>query len=369
MILKSIKEWAAERGCLLGVAPVRPFAGGKAALVWREEQGLSTPFVSGRLEERYEPLLLYPVARALVVIARPNPQPLQPPGPGEGLIANYARGRDYHIQLRSLLQGVAAKLEDAGAKLTAIQVDNGPLLEREAAYYAGLGYYGANCNLIVPGYGSDVALAVLVTDLELEPGEPIATAACNNCGKCMAACPTAAITSPGRLDPQRCLSYLTQTRGVIPVGLRLLLGQRIWGCDVCQEVCPANRYERLSRGASRIKTRADSIFIPNLATIISLTNREYKQVFGGTALAWRGKTSLQRNAVIALGNRGEVDALPSLEQAIAAPAAVVRGHAAWALGRLGSQGRLVLERAWKRETDPYVLHEITRALDDKKACE
>lgn len=365
MLRKRISARAVERGCRLGVAPVRSFTAGKTMLEWRAKEGLSTPFACGTLEERYEPLLLYPAARSLIVIARPNPQPLRQYEPGQGFIANYARGRDYHHSLRSLLQELATMLTDAGAKLTAIQVDNGPLLEREAAFYAGLGYYGANCNLIAPGYGSDIALGMLVTDLELEPDKPLTVTSCNNCGKCMAACPTGALIAPGRLVPQRCLSYLTQIRGVIPVELRPLMGERIWGCDVCQEFCPANRSERLEVAPGEGQAGGLLITIPGLTAIISMSNREYQQVFGGTALAWRGKTSLQRNAVIALGNRGEVSALASLEQAIRAPAAVVRGHAAWALGRLGPQGRPVLDRAWKREKAPYVLQEITGALEHK----
>lgn len=366
MVLKKIKNWARSRGLVLGVAPVRPFIRGKAAMEWRVERGLTTPFASGRLEERYQPLFLYPTARSLVVVARPNPEPGRLPEPGEGLIANYALGTDYHDELKSFLQELAVILKNKGAGLAAVQVDNGPLLEREAAYLAGLGYYGANCNLIIPGYGSDMALGLLVTDLELEPGEPITPATCNNCGSCVAACPTAALLAPGRLDPQRCLSYLTQVRGVIPVELRPLLGQRIWGCDTCQEVCPANWRERLGlRSSGKVFFPAAPTHYPSLAAIIAMDRENYKRVFGGTALAWRGKTNLQRNAVIALGNWGEPLALDPLQQALQAPSAVLRGHAAWALGRLGPNGRLPLEKAWKREADPYVLQEIERALDDK----
>lgn len=367
MLLKKIRDWAGSRGLLLGVAPTRPFTGGQAALEWRLARGYTTPFVCGRLEERYQPLLLYPAARSIIVVAKPCLEPEKPPESGQGWIANYALGVDYHFQLKSFLRELAFILEENGAKLVAIQVDNGPLLEREAAYLSGLGYYGANCNLIIPGYGSHMALGLLLTDLELEPGVPITAAACINCGRCVAACPTDALKAPGRLNPQRCLSYLTQARGIIPLEMRPLLGQRIWGCDTCQEVCPVNQRERLQiRSSGKAYFQAATTTYLDLAAIITMDNRDFNRAFKNTALAWRGKTCLQRNAAVALGNWGEVTALEYLQQALLAPSVVLRGHAAWALGRLGPEGRFSLEKAWKRETEPYVQQEIERAVAANK---
>ncbi|QGP92391.1 Epoxyqueuosine reductase [Neomoorella glycerini] len=371
MLATELKDWAVRRGLVLGIAPVRPFERGEAALKWRAERGLRTPFASGRPEERCQPCLLYPAARSLVVVARPHPEPAGPPGPGEGLIARYALGPDYHAVLQGHLRDLAGLLQQGGAGLAAIQVDSGPLLEREAACLAGLGYYGASCNLIIPGLGSGASLGLVITDLELEPGVPLEPAVCEDCGRCLAACPAGALVAPGRLDPERCLSYLTQKRGVIPAELRPLFGRYIWGCDACQEVCPANRRERAAlrevarRQEGRVGVVAgggQELTWPDLATIITMDKEQFNRTFGPTALAWRGKTVLQRNAAIALGNLGDPGAMASLAQALRAPAAMLRGHAAWALGRLGAAGRPALEKARREETDPWVRREIEQAL-------
>ncbi len=366
MVLKKIKCWAELRGLVLGVAPVRLFEGGQRAFKWRSERKIATPFISSCSEKSCQPSMLYPTARSIIVIARPNLRSVSPSCPRQGIIANYALGKDYHHQLKSCLQELAVILKGKGAKLAVVQVDKGPLLEREAAYYAGLGYYGANCSLIVPGHGSYVTLGLLVTDLELEPGQPLEGAACDECGRCMVACPTNALRGPGRLDPRRCLSYLTQVRGIIPIESRSLMGQRIWGCDICQEVCPVNYHgqQQLS-DPKEILSSANIGICTDLATIITMSNQDFRRTFGGTALAWRGKTVLQRNAVIALGNRGEAGAVKYLKQAALAPSAILRGHTAWALGRLGREGRLFLEKVRKRETDTYVRQEIDKALEAK----
>lgn len=383
-LTKELKELAAMLGLVLGVAPVRPFERGREALAWLAGQGLATPFATGRPEERYRPDLLYPAARSLVVVARPHLRPARPPGPGEGRIARYAVGPDYHGELRASLKTLAAMLQRAGARLTVIQVDSGLILEREAAFLAGLGYYGASCNLIIPGLGTGCALGLLITDLELETGQPLTPATCCNCGRCLAACPTGALVAPGRLNPELCLSYLTQKRGVIPIELRPALGQYIWGCDACQEVCPENRpeFSRIARWSSgagpgvRLQevnggpgrelrgggTGTGPIY-PELVRIITMDKVSFNRVFGGTALAWRGKTILQRNAAIALGNLGDTRALTSLMQALRSPAAILRGHAAWALARLGPVARPALAGALAAETDQWVRREIRTALD------
>lgn len=384
MRTKELQAWAAARGLVLGVAPVRTFEEGRAALEWRTRQGFSTPFAAGRPEERYRPELLYPEARSLVVVARPHPPFFLQPGPGQGVIARYALGPDYHEELGDDLRELAGLLEAAGARLAIVQVDSGPLLEREAARLAGLGYYGASCNLIIPGLGTAFSLGLVITDLELEPGEPLAMATCRNCGRCLAACPTSALLAPGRMNPELCLSYLTQKRGFIPPELRPAMGGRIWGCDACQEVCPENRQaggaaslpgDRLLRAGSSCPGASDAagsppaepyhLTYPDLATILALDKASFNRIFKGTALAWRGKTVLQRNAAIALGNLGDPAARVPLQQALHAPAAILRAHAAWALGRLGPAGRRALAGAIATEGDPLVRREIQAALDGR----
>jgi len=237
-------------------------------------------------------------------------------------------------------------------------VDNGPLLEREAGFLSGLGYYGYNCSLIVPGLGSRIALGLIITDLELEPTLPLEGKRCQGCGRCLMACPTGALVLPYTLQPERCLSYLTQKRGFLAPELRPYLEQRLFGCDVCQDVCPENEGLNLT----------GALFVyPDLVQILALDPQRFNKLFGSTALAWRGKSVLQRNAAIALGNArcAEEAAVCALQEALTCPSPVVRGHAAWALGKLGlPEVRKSLKLAYEREIDPSVREEIEAALDN-----
>lgn len=365
MLSKRIFQWARAVGLILGIAPVQSFERGRAVLDWRYERGLESPFTVGSIEENCRPGLVYPWARSIIVTAKPNPRPENPPGPGEGFIAGYALGPDYHDNLGFLLQELAAILKDAGGSKTAVQVDKGPVLEREAACIAGLGYYGANCNLIVPGVGSQVTMGLVFTDLELEPGEPLSPPTCENCGRCISTCPVSALVAPGYLEPRRCLSYLTQVRGYIPHEMRSHMGRHIFGCDLCQEVCPANRREGRNPDIPRVRAGTVVVPYPDLEDITSMSKEQFDAFFCGTALAWRGRTVLQRNAVIAMGNSLDLKYLSSLESALRSPSPVVRGHAAWSLGRMGTPGSRVLTRARAGETDPRVREEIDRALEEK----
>lgn len=320
-----------------------------------------TPFVSGSLEQRCRPLSLYPGARTVIALAYPwyfpDPAPWKP---GQGIIAMSARGEDYHRVLRRRLEPLVSWLREQGARLVVTQVDNGPLLEREAAFWAGLGYYGYNCSLIVPGWGSWVALGLIVTDLEIEPTPYQEERRCKECGQCFAACPSGALIGPYILNPSRCLSYLTQKRGFLPREVRSLLGARLYGCDTCQEVCPEN--EGLSREQAQL---AKPFPFPDLVNVLQLDNHSFKEQFGATALAWRGKGVLKRNALIALGNSGYAteEAIKIMEQFLSSPSAILRAHAAWALGQLKvPHSHLALEMALQKEQDPMVRQELEKAL-------
>ncbi|MDK2821424.1 MAG: epoxyqueuosine reductase [Clostridia bacterium] len=374
MLIKDLKRWAGEKGLVLGVAPAQPFKRGKEALQWRVKMGLKTPFSTGKLEERYQPSLLYPEARSIIVVAMANKERKDNKLPGANFIASYAIGPDYHKELYVKLNGLVMLLKQAGAKLAAIQVDSGPLLEREAACLAGIGYYGDNCNLIIKGMGSQASLGLVITDLEIadkEKTEQNILNNCQNCGRCFSSCPTGALKAPGLLNPQLCLSYLTQRRGIIPVEFRPLMTNYIWGCDICQEVCPTNfkekqaisDWETINKHMDFPQKLQPESVISDLSRIISMDKADFNQIFGNTALAWRGKNILQRNTAIVLGNLANPAALAPLEQAIKSPSAVVRGHAAWALGRLGRVSRHILEKAFSEEKDKWVRHEIKTQLD------
>jgi epoxyqueuosine reductase len=242
-------------------------------------------------------------------------------------------------------------------------VDTGPLLDRAWAERSGVGWIGKNTNVIVQGRGSWTFLGEILTDLEIEPDQP-ARNHCGTCARCIAACPTGAIVGPYELDARRCISYLTiEHRGAIPLELRPAIGTRIFGCDDCQEVCPWNRFA--------VKT-VDPDFAerpeqqtPELIPLLSLDEDGFRARYQGTAIARAKRAGFARNVAVALGNLGDRRSIGALAVALAQdPEPVVRGHAAWAIGRIGGQAaRVALGEAVGREISREVLAEIHTALD------
>jgi epoxyqueuosine reductase len=212
-------------------------------------------------------------------------------------------------------------------------VDTGPHLERELAQRAGLGWIGKNCNLIHPRLGSYLFLGELLTDLELELDDPFSDERCGSCTACLDGCPTGALTAPHTLDARRCISYLTiEHRGAVPEAMRALVGDWVFGCDVCQEVCPWNR--RFARPTPEPAFRAAHSTL-DLLEMLALDEGAFRSRFRDTAL-WRAKrTGLARNAAVVLGNLGDATVTPALEHALNGLDPLVAEPVVWALGRLG----------------------------------
>ena len=291
--------------------------------------------------------------------------------PARGVIARYARGRDYHRVLKGKLLALAKRIEKhtpASARARAY-VDTGPILERELAQRAGLGWFGKSTMLIHPRRGSWFVLGALLVDVELDPDAPFAADHCGSCARCLDACPTGALL--GRdddgapvIDSTRCISYLTiELRGAIPRALRPAIGNRIFGCDICQEVCPFNgpKFVQLTREADfrpRPLTEA-----PPLLELIGMDEAAWDRFTRGSALRRAGRAGLLRNVAVALGNWGAEAAVPALARALEDVEPLVRGHAAWALGRIASAAaRAALAEGLGRERDPMVREEIESAL-------
>jgi epoxyqueuosine reductase len=252
---------------------------------------------------RREPARAWPEARAAIVVLHNYHQAQTEPGPGRGRIARYALGDDYHSVMSDKLEQLAARLAAvAGTGRFRAYVDAGPLPERELARRAGLGWIGKNTMLINPRVGSFTFIGVLLTDLPLAPDAPFAADRCGTCRRCLEACPTAAFAEPGVLDARRCISYLTiEARGPIPASLGPLLGDWLFGCDVCQEVCPWNVHFAAETRESRYMGRPASDW-PTLTEILAMTERAFDDVFGETALERTGRTGLARNAATVLAN-------------------------------------------------------------------
>lgn len=282
--------------------------------------------------------------------------------PARGLIARYAWGRDYHEVLTPRLQALGEFLaqESGTPVMSRAYVDTGPLLERDLAQQAGLGFTGRNTMLINPDWGSYLFLGELITTAELESDLPDSRGTCGRCTRCLGACPTEAFVAPYVLDARRCISYLTiELKGPIPRELRPLMGNWIFGCDVCQEVCPWTR--KFSRATREPAFRPElEMVAPPLIPLMELTPEGFRKRFEHSPV-WRAKRrGLLRNVAVALGNWGNGAALPALRAALGDTEPLVRGHAAWALGRLGEYGWL--QAAREREKDSYVLEEMAAAL-------
>jgi epoxyqueuosine reductase len=268
-------------------------------------------------------------------------------------------------------------------------VDTGPLLEREVAARAGLGWVGKNTNLLNKEWGSWFFLGEVLTSLELDYDQP-ATAHCGTCTRCLTACPTGAFIAPYVLDARRCISYLTiELKGPIPRDLRPLIGNLIFGCDICQDVCPWNIKHARPTGVpkvpkvpkvpeardhgSRITDHGSppepafqprpGLDAPELIPLLKLTPEEFNEKFRSSPIRRAGRRGLRRNVAVALGNSGDPAAIPTLCEALHDPDPLIRGHAAWALGRLGGkEARLALEEALEVEEDEWVREEIEEAL-------
>ena len=317
---------------------------------------------------RANPAAILPAARTVISVALGYYRgdwpaaPTGEPAPPRGKIARYAWGRDYHKRLKKrLLRLVAAIRELEPAARTLAYVDTGPVLDRAWAERAGLGWIGKNTNVILKGRGSWSFLGEIVTDLPITPDSP-ARNYCGRCARCIAACPTGAIVGPYELDARRCISYLTiEHRGPIPVELRPAIGTRIFGCDDCQEVCPWNRFA--TRTANPDFAERPEQQTPELIPLLRLDASSFADRYQGTAVRRAGRDRFVRNVAVALGNLGDAGATEPLRLALVSdPSALVRGHAAWALGRIGGpEARAALASARRAEADPDVRLEIEYA--------
>jgi epoxyqueuosine reductase len=311
------------------------------------------------IERRVRPQSLMPHARSVIVVAYPY-SPVRVHDPDwrtrlTGRVAAYALGRDYHGVLAERLAVLCEQLHRAGASRTRPHVDFGPLVEKDLARRAGIGWYGHNTNVLTKTQGSFLVLGCVVTDLALDPDPPFVDAHCGTCRSCIPACPTGALDSPPTIDASRCISYLTiELRGPIPTSLRPLMGNWVFGCDDCQTVCPWNL---------PTETPPSSVSRPALLDLLGQSEEAFAADFGTTALARTKRRGLARNAAVALGNSGNPEAVGGLDRALREdPEPVVRAHAAWALGRIGGREALkALAAANARLEVPPVAAEVAVA--------
>ena len=364
---KLVKDYALEVGFdLVGIAAADPFEDHKRVTLQRLRDGLMDGlpwFNEARVERGTDPQQLLPGARSIISVALSYHLPANgSPQTLEGRVARYAWGDDYHKvmkkRLKLYVRGLSERLgRDINARW---YVDDGPMLDRAAAQRAGVGWFGKNTNVLTSSHGSWVFLGQIVTDLELKPDLPLKKN-CGSCTLCLQACPTGALPAPYVIDNEKCISHQTiENRGDIPLEIRPLMSDWVFGCDICQDVCPVNVKTLYTREQAFKKKRFTTI---QLLEMLEMTDDEFRRRFSGSPLKRAKLTGLKRNACVALGNSGDPSAIPALTRALNEEPPLVRRHAAWALGRLGGpDARTALQRALSTKTDEPTRREIKSAL-------
>ncbi|EIT86007.1 hypothetical protein A374_09229 [Fictibacillus macauensis ZFHKF-1] len=351
----------------IGIASADVFTSLKTRLYEQQRLGYQSGFEEPDIEKRTTPALLVSEAASIISIALAYPSKMKNPprsvkGQRRGIFCRASWGKDYHHILREKLQLLEQFLKEKvpGISIKSM-VDTGELSDRAVAERAGIGWSGKNCSIITPEFGSYVYLGELVTSVSMPPDQPI-TDQCGTCNKCVEVCPTGALVQGGQLDSGKCIAFLTQTKDFLPDRYREKLGNRLYGCDTCQTVCPKNKgidfhlHDEMEPDPELAK--------PLLEPMLFMSNREFKDSFGHVSGSWRGKKPIQRNAIIALAHYKEESAVPKLIRLMNEdPRPVIRGTAAWAIGKIGGPLSLQsLNIAKEQEKDGNVLVEIDKGL-------
>lgn len=351
----------------IGVASADPFTALKDILVRHRELGRESGFEAKDLDKRTNPSLLHDDPKSIIAIAVAYPsklenQPRSEKGARRGMMSRSSWGEDYHHVLRDRLAKLEEWLRERVPELLAVSmVDTGELVDRAVAERAGIGWSAKNCSIITPEWGSWVYLGEMITNLPLPPDTPI-TEGCGTCTLCIDACPTSALVGPGQLDATKCVSFLTQTKDMLDEPTMRKIGNRVYGCDICQIVCPMNKDKNWTHHPE-LQPDPD-VVMPLLTPLLSISNKEFKERFSRSASSWRGKKPIQRNALIALGNYKEVAAVPDIIKVLAEDTRpVLRGTAAWALSRIGGEeAKDALRIAWEKESDEEAKAAMSKAL-------
>lgn len=351
----------------IGFTTAAPFEEMKNRLILQQELQYQSGFEEKDIEKRVNPSLLMEKPRSIISIAlaypsKMNERVISIKGERRGIFCRASWGVDYHHILRERLhmleEYIKEKVPEAKCKS---MVDTGELVDRAVAERAGIGWSGKNCSIITPEFGSYVYLGEMITTIPFEPDQPMEDR-CGTCNKCIEACPTGALVQGGQLNSQKCIAFLTQTKGFLPEEFRDKLGNRLYGCDSCQTACPENKgkdfhfHEEMEPEPEIVK--------PLLKPLLNISNREFRERFGQLSGSWRGKKPIQRNAIIALAHFKDETAIEELIEVMKTDSRpVIRGTAAWALGKIGTEkAQIALEKALHVEKDEETLLEISKGL-------
>ncbi len=358
----------------IGFTTAEPFEYLKDSLIEQREAGHTSGFEHQVIDERIYPEKTFKNPQSIIAIALAYPTRIHEEVPRDEKRGQFARaswGIDYHNILKDRLERLieyikteaTCEQEEAHWRF-APQVDTGELVDVAVAQRAGLGFIGKNGLLITEEYGSFVYLGEIITNIQFEPDTPVPNG-CGDCTRCITGCPTGALLGDGRMNAKKCLSYQTQTKGMMPKEYRRKIRNTIYGCDICQLVCPYNKGKDF-HFHKEMEPKPDEVF-PKLTPMLSISNKQFKAQFGHLAGSWRGKKPLQRNALIALANLGGREALPDIVKCLDDQRPVIRGTAVWAIGQLTKrnpeQYLSQLQAMQETETDEEVLLELTETLE------
>ncbi|MGW7997624.1 tRNA epoxyqueuosine(34) reductase QueG [Staphylococcus xylosus] len=353
----------------IGFTTADPFDEMKQKLVDYHAKGYASGFEESDIELRTEPTLTLPTARSIIAIAVGYPNklkgaPKSTRGDRRGMFARASWGQDYHSIMRKRLDKLADYLRYRveGVEIQSM-VDTGALSDRAVAERAGLGYVGRNGFVINPELGTWTYLGEMLVSVPFPPDDPLLDS-CGDCTICVDRCPTGALVGDGQLNSQKCISFLTQTKGYLADEYRYKIGNRLYGCDTCQQVCPKNK---------GINTQHDDIVLepeilkPRLVPLLKMSNKEFKNTYGHLAGAWRGKKPIQRNAIVALAHFKEESAIPDLQDvALNDPRPMIRGTAYWAIGQIqGENARSFIEQQYQNELEE-VQQEMLKGLEMRR---
>lgn len=369
LLKKEIIEYAKSIGIdKIGFASADPFTEMKNRLRMQQELNYQSGFEEPDIEKRVTPSLLMDSPQSIISIALAYPSKMKErvvakKGERRGIFCRASWGTDYHFilkdRLKKLEEFIAEKVP--GAQLKSM-VDTGELVDRAVAQRAGIGWSGKNCSIITPEFGSYVYLGEMITNIPFEPDTPMEDR-CGSCNKCVEACPTGALVQGGQLNAKRCIAFLTQTKDFLPEEFREKLGNRLYGCDTCQTVCPENKGKDFHLHPEMEPD--PEIAKPLLKPLLHISNREFKEKYGHVSGSWRGKKPIQRNAIIALAHFKDETAISDLVKVLNEdPRPVIRGTAAWALGKIGGENaKKALLKAKETEADHQVINEIEKGLE------
>lgn len=353
----------------IGFTHAEPFYEFKEKLIDYYKKGYASGFETGTVEERTEPKRSLESAESIISIAvgYPNKLPDAPKsrrGERRGMFARSSWGVDYHTLLRRRLTALEDFIKEQAPEVECkSMVDTGVLSDREVARRSGLGFTGKNGFIINPNLGTWSYLGEMLVSFPFPPDEELIDS-CGDCNICVDRCPTGALIGDGQLDSQKCISFLTQTKGYLKDEYRSKIGNRLYGCDTCQQVCPRNK---------GINTTHDDIVLepeilkPELTGLLEISNKQFKETYGHLAGVWRGKKPIQRNAIIALAHFKEISAVDTLKRvAENDPRPMIKGTAYWAVGRILGSGALdYINERFKIETDSEVKEEMLKGIQEQ----